>query len=131
MEAAAAMPLAVQRAGATLQALEEGDVKLRVRVLESERADRRQSVMQVRESQCSACICGRDNSRGGRAYSSTHWHRDHEHELSLCTQVAVPCGNRYRCRHLWWGATDAGPDVYRCAEEIEVPQSDQARVRCR
>ena len=49
MEAAAAMPLAVQRAGATLQALEEGDVKLRVRVLESERADRRQSVMQVRQ----------------------------------------------------------------------------------
>ena len=48
MEAAAAMPLAVQRAGATLQALEDGDVKLRVRVLESERADRRQGVMQAR-----------------------------------------------------------------------------------
>ena len=48
MEAAAAMPLTVQRAGATLQALEEGEVKLRVRVMESERADRRQSVMQVR-----------------------------------------------------------------------------------
>lgn len=48
MEAAAAMPLTVQRAGATLQALEDGDVKLRVRVMESERADRRQGVMQAR-----------------------------------------------------------------------------------
>ena len=69
MEAAAAMPLTVQRAGATLQALEEGDVKLRVRVMESERADRRQNVMQVRVPEqrlgrhcCNAC--GPESSEG-------------------------------------------------------------------
>ena len=47
MEAAVAMPMTVQRAGATLEALEAGETKLRVRVLESERADRRQGVMQA------------------------------------------------------------------------------------
>ena len=41
------MPLTMQKAGATLAALEAGDIKLRVRVLESERADRRQGVLQV------------------------------------------------------------------------------------
>lgn len=45
--AAAAMPGTVAAAGATLAALEAGDLKLRVRVLESERADRRQGVLQV------------------------------------------------------------------------------------
>ena len=70
ISAAAAMPLAVQKAGATLAALEAGDIKLRVRVLESERADRRQGVLQVSSgpgfrwgassilSTVCPCICG-------------------------------------------------------------------------
>ena len=54
MEAAVAMPMTVQRAGATLEALEAGEMKLRVRVLESERADRRQGVMQASPYCCQA-----------------------------------------------------------------------------
>lgn len=46
-QAAAAMPLRVQRIDSTLEQLETGDLKLRVRVLESERAARRAGVMQV------------------------------------------------------------------------------------
>ena len=42
------MPLRVQRIESTLSQLEAGDLKLRVRVLEGERANRRQGIMQVR-----------------------------------------------------------------------------------
>ncbi|PNW79848.1 hypothetical protein CHLRE_08g369150v5 [Chlamydomonas reinhardtii] len=45
--AAAAMPLRVQRIESTLSQLEAGDLKLRVRVLEGERANRRQGIMQA------------------------------------------------------------------------------------
>ena len=45
--AAAAMPGTVAASGATLAALEAGNLKLHVRVLESERADRGQGVLQV------------------------------------------------------------------------------------
>jgi hypothetical protein len=44
---AAAMPSRIARVDATMTALEGGDLKLRVRVLEAERADRRASVMQT------------------------------------------------------------------------------------
>jgi predicted unusual protein kinase regulating ubiquinone biosynthesis (AarF/ABC1/UbiB family) len=53
--AAAAMPQRVQRIESTLQQLESGDLKLRVRVLEAERAARRGGVMQVG---CMACCKG-------------------------------------------------------------------------
>ncbi len=45
--AAAAMPLRVQRIDNVLTSLESGDLKLRARVLEGERAARRSSVMQA------------------------------------------------------------------------------------
>lgn len=47
-QAAAAMPGRVQRIDATLGLLESGDLKLRVRVLEAERAARRAGVIQAR-----------------------------------------------------------------------------------
>lgn len=46
-QAAAAMPLRVRRIDSTLEQLETGNLKLRVRVLEGERAARRAGVMQV------------------------------------------------------------------------------------
>ncbi|WIA34166.1 hypothetical protein OEZ86_012526 [Tetradesmus obliquus] len=46
-QAAAAMPLRVARIDSTLEQLETGNLKLRVRVLEGERAARRQGVLQV------------------------------------------------------------------------------------
>ncbi|KAG2482100.1 hypothetical protein HYH03_018956 [Edaphochlamys debaryana] len=46
-QAAAAMPLRIARMEATMAQLEAGDLKLRVRVLESERADRRQGILQL------------------------------------------------------------------------------------
>ena len=46
-QAAAAMPLRVQRIESTMGLLESGDLKLRVRVLEAERAARRAGVLQV------------------------------------------------------------------------------------
>lgn len=46
-QAAAAMPLRVQRIDNTLEQLETGNLKLRVRVLEGERAARRAGVLQV------------------------------------------------------------------------------------
>jgi hypothetical protein len=46
--AAAAMPMRVQRMDELLGAMESGEFKLRVRVLEAERAARRAGVMQVR-----------------------------------------------------------------------------------
>lgn len=45
-------------AGGTLEALEGGDLKLRVRVLESERADRRSGLMQVRARRGAMCGAG-------------------------------------------------------------------------
>lgn len=46
-QAAAAMPLSVRKIESTIQLLETGDLKLRVRVLEAERAARRAGVIQV------------------------------------------------------------------------------------
>ena len=46
-DAAMAVPQRVRRMDATLASLEGGDMKLRVRALEVERAARRASVMQV------------------------------------------------------------------------------------
>lgn len=46
-QAAAAMPLRIARIDALLSELEAGDLKLRVRVLEGERASRRASVLQA------------------------------------------------------------------------------------
>ncbi len=46
-QAAAAMPSRIARIDATLAQLEAGDLKLRVRVLEGERAARRAGVLQV------------------------------------------------------------------------------------
>ena len=68
MAAAAAMPGTVAAAGATLAALEAGDLKLRVRVLESERADRRQGVLQVRWRRAWGPACdGHTGCRRGSA----------------------------------------------------------------
>ncbi len=53
-QAAAAMPMRVARIEQTLSQLEAGDLKLRVRVLEGERADRRSGMMQV---SVRACAC--------------------------------------------------------------------------
>ncbi len=52
------MPERVQRVDELLRSMEAGDVKLRVRVLEAERAARRASVMQVRPFELQ-CMCGR------------------------------------------------------------------------
>lgn len=46
-DAAVAMPLRVQRVDEVIRQLEAGDLKLRVRVLEAERAARRASIMQM------------------------------------------------------------------------------------
>lgn len=46
-QAAAAMPFRVQRIDNTLEQLETGNLKLRVRVLEGERAARRAGVLQI------------------------------------------------------------------------------------
>ena len=54
-QAAAAMPGRVQKMDATLALLESGDLKLRVRVLEAERAARRAGVIQV--AACALVLC--------------------------------------------------------------------------
>lgn len=47
-QAALEMPSRVEQMSSTLSGLEAGDIKLRVRALEVERAARRASIMQVR-----------------------------------------------------------------------------------
>jgi hypothetical protein len=67
--AAAAVPQRVARIDSTLAQLESGDLKLRVRVLEAERAARRSGVVQVKLAPCSplACAFGGRRSPAGQA----------------------------------------------------------------
>lgn len=55
-QAAAAMPMRVQRIESTMALLETGDLKLRVRVLEAERAARRAGVIQAATIQSIGCM---------------------------------------------------------------------------
>lgn len=69
-QAAAAMPLRVQRIENTISQLEAGDLKLRVRVLEGERAARRAGVLQLATINTVACMgllnLGTQLALGGR-----------------------------------------------------------------
>jgi hypothetical protein len=69
--AAAAMPLRVQRMDSLLAAMEAGELKLRVRVLEAERAARRAGVMQVSQGWKG----GEGGSRGSRGVAVGPWAR--------------------------------------------------------
>ena len=56
-QATMAMPSRVEQMSSTLSSLEAGDLKLRVRALEVERAARRAQIMQVRVFAMSVSVC--------------------------------------------------------------------------
>ncbi len=62
-QATVAMPARVEQMSSTLSGLEGGEIKLRVRALEVERAARRASIMQVAPHASLAFICSSTSRR--------------------------------------------------------------------